>query len=313
MIGIDERALIDLQAQIRRVLKETIVRIEHFMRQQEEPLACHASIVESLLALERQEQLSSQIIRMQLHYLIVRVVKQISPRHLHLDMALECVRLAQIPKLGDLPLEVPLIGQLATRILERSSLIYMVNKQPFAFLLVPNLPALHQHRHLTALCARILPLGRVILMIDIVGLIINIQPHLPAFGQVTANWIRCSGRCSRTSATVLVRQSSAVEQVTVLQVHVLLALVLLALVLPVLVVGHAVYCRTEPGGCARIVVYVVGAVLAVEAPLPVRRQVVVDWHGDRTLPGCLLSVVVEVVGAVVFVEANLPARWKTLG
>ena len=67
MIGVDVRGRIDLQTVVilGRVLKQTVHGIEDLVREQEEPLACHATVVKALFALERQEELSSQIVRVQ--------------------------------------------------------------------------------------------------------------------------------------------------------------------------------------------------------------------------------------------------------
>lgn len=78
MIGIDRRGRIDLQAVVvlGRVLEQAIHGIEHFVRDQEEPFARHATVVETLFAFERQEQLPSQVVGVQLGYLSVRPLVQ---------------------------------------------------------------------------------------------------------------------------------------------------------------------------------------------------------------------------------------------
>ena len=102
-------------------------------------------------------------------------------------------------------------------------------------------------------------------------------------------------------------QRLIVKQMSILEIDVLLVLVADALSLPTLVVGHGVHGGPEPGGDARVMVDVVGSVLAVESLLPAGWQLVVRGRQRHwPHPGGRLRVMVNVINAVIIVKPRLP-------
>jgi hypothetical protein len=70
------------------ILKQAVVRVEHFMRQQEEELSGHSTIVKTLFSLEFNKQPLSEIIWFQLHYLDEGVLKKVFTSHRDLTISL---------------------------------------------------------------------------------------------------------------------------------------------------------------------------------------------------------------------------------
>ena len=180
VVGIDVGGRVDLEAVVvlGRVLEEAVHGIEDLVRDEEEPLARHAAVVEALLALEREKELAAQVVRGQLGDLAVRVVEERLTRHLHLHVARKRVRLTQVAELAHLPAKVALVGELAARILERRQLVVVVDEVALALVRVADLPALGQHGHLATLRARILPLGRVVLVVHKVRTVVDVKALL---------------------------------------------------------------------------------------------------------------------------------------
>ncbi len=78
---IDAAVRIDVQRVVvlARVAEEAVVRVEHLLRQQVEPLARHAAVVEALLAAELDHQPLAQVFGPQLHDAPVRFLPTRKP------------------------------------------------------------------------------------------------------------------------------------------------------------------------------------------------------------------------------------------
>ena len=75
--GIDAGVWVDLQCVdvVARILEEAVVGVEHLVREQVEPLARDAAVVEALLAAELHHQPLAQVLRSHLHHLTVRLLQ----------------------------------------------------------------------------------------------------------------------------------------------------------------------------------------------------------------------------------------------
>lgn len=91
VVRVDTRLRIDLKGVVvvSRVLKETVVGVEHLMGQQEEPLPGHTTIVKTLLSLELDEQPLFQVLWLQPHDLVERILKEVLTGNGDLAVALE--------------------------------------------------------------------------------------------------------------------------------------------------------------------------------------------------------------------------------
>ena len=95
---IDSWVWVDLQCVdiIPWVLEQAIVRIEHFMREEIDPLPSNATIVQPILSTEPDVKLFLKISNPHLHYLPVRLLKHIRPGHFNSTVAscwLHCMEL----------------------------------------------------------------------------------------------------------------------------------------------------------------------------------------------------------------------------
>ena len=82
MVGVDSGVRIDLQGVyvIPGVLEEPIVRVEHLVTEQVEPLAGHAAVVQAVLAAELDHQALAQIFRTHFADLAIGVFKHLLSR-----------------------------------------------------------------------------------------------------------------------------------------------------------------------------------------------------------------------------------------
>ena len=71
MIRVDGRGRVDLQhiVVLSSILKQAIHWVEHLVGELEEPLSCRPAVVEPLLPSEHDVEASTQVLRLEPHYL----------------------------------------------------------------------------------------------------------------------------------------------------------------------------------------------------------------------------------------------------
>ncbi len=111
MLGVDARVRIDLQGivVVRRVLEETVERIEHFVGKKEEELARETTVVEAVLAVELDHEALLQIGGGLPGYLSERVLEDVGTPDLDVALAREDAHGGLRPEVDQLPPEVTLV------------------------------------------------------------------------------------------------------------------------------------------------------------------------------------------------------------
>ena len=111
MVRVDPRVGVDLESVdvLPAVLEQTVVWVQHLMREEVEPLSRHSAVVQTLLALELHHQPLPHVLRPHLDNLPVTVLEDLGSRHLEAAVARGRLEAAQL-RAEDLHLghEVPL-------------------------------------------------------------------------------------------------------------------------------------------------------------------------------------------------------------